>query len=76
MELTLELSENKWPAADLLPGLFEANLPALLAFPLAAAFSGLRLTQFLLLLLLLLLSVFTGLRLLLLARVLANFDAA
>ena len=43
MELTVEVSQNKWPAADLLPGLFEANLPAMLAFPLAAAFSGLRL---------------------------------
>ena len=43
MELTVEVSQNKWPAAELLPGLFEANLPAMLAFPLAAAFSGLRL---------------------------------
>lgn len=42
MELTVEVSQNKWPTADLLPGLFEANLPAMLAFPLAAAFSGLR----------------------------------
>ncbi|KAL3143224.1 hypothetical protein ABBQ38_002077 [Trebouxia sp. C0009 RCD-2024] len=42
MELTVEMSQDKWPAADLLPGLFEAHLPALLAFPLAAAFSGLR----------------------------------
>ena len=43
MELTLEVSQDKWPAAELLPGLFAANLPALLAFPLAAAFSGVRL---------------------------------
>ena len=42
MELTVEVSQDKWPAVELLPGLFEANLPALLAFPLAAAFSGLR----------------------------------
>ena len=42
MELTVEVSQNKWPATELLPGLFEANLPAMLAFPLAAAFSGLR----------------------------------
>ncbi|KAL3133674.1 hypothetical protein ABBQ32_008176 [Trebouxia sp. C0010 RCD-2024] len=42
MELTVEVSQDKWPAADLLPGLFATNLPALLAFPLAAAFSGLR----------------------------------
>ena len=42
MELTVEISQDKWPAQELLPGLFQANLPALLAFPLAAAFSGLR----------------------------------
>lgn len=51
MELTVEVSQNKWPAAELLPGLFEANLPAMLAFPLAAAFSGLRSAPSLLLLL-------------------------
>lgn len=53
MELTVEVSQDKWPAADLLPGLFATNLPALLAFPLAAAFSGLRLRSSLMLLLLL-----------------------
>lgn len=42
MELTVEISQDKWPSEDLLPGLFQANLPAMLAFPLAAAFSGLR----------------------------------
>ena len=42
MELTVEMSQDKWPSEALLPGLFQANLPALLAFPLAAAFGGLR----------------------------------
>lgn len=42
MELTVELSQHKWPPEEQLAGLFEANLPAMLAFPLAAAFSGLR----------------------------------
>lgn len=42
MELTIELSQDKWPPESELPGLFEANLPAMLAFPVAAAFSGLR----------------------------------
>ncbi|KAK9830901.1 hypothetical protein WJX81_003069 [Elliptochloris bilobata] len=42
MELTLELSAAKGPPAALLPQLFADNLAALLAFPLAAAFGGLR----------------------------------
>lgn len=42
MELTLELSENKWPAPEGLPRLFLDNLPALLAFHTAAAFGGIR----------------------------------
>lgn len=42
MELTVELSQHKWPSEEQLPVLFKANLPAMLAFPLAAAFSGLR----------------------------------
>ena len=40
MELTLELSQHKWPAPQLLPQLFEDNLPAMLAYPLAGAFGG------------------------------------
>ena len=40
MELTLELSQHKWPVPQLLPQLFEDNLPAMLAFPLAGAFGG------------------------------------
>ena len=40
MELTLELSQHKWPQAGLLPQLFEDNLPALLAFPVAGAYGG------------------------------------
>lgn len=35
-ELTLELSQSKWPAAPRLPGLFVDNLDSLLAFPLVA----------------------------------------
>ena len=46
MELTVELSQDKWPSEAELPALFEANLPAMLAFPLAAAFSGLRSVSF------------------------------
>ena len=42
MELTVELSQHKWPPEEQLAALFAANLPAMLAFPLAAAFSGLR----------------------------------
>ena len=42
MELTLELNAGKGPLAATLPGLFADNLDALLAFPLAAAFGGLR----------------------------------
>ena len=42
MELTLELAPDKWPQPGELPGLFADNLPALLAFPLAAAFGGAR----------------------------------
>lgn len=40
MELTLELSQHKWPVPQLLPQLFEDNLPAMLAYPLAGAFGG------------------------------------
>jgi hypothetical protein len=43
MELTLEVSQNKWPPQDMLPQLWEDNLPAMLEFPLAAALGGLRL---------------------------------
>ncbi len=39
MELTLELSQHKWPVPQLLPQLFEDNLPAMLAYPLAGAFA-------------------------------------
>ena len=46
MELTVELSQHKWPSEEQLPALFNANLPAMLAFPLAAAFSGLRWAAF------------------------------
>ena len=42
MELTLELSQNKWPPAEQLPQLFTDNLPALLALPVVAAFGGAR----------------------------------
>ncbi len=42
MELTLELSQNKWPPADTLADLFDANLPALLALPATALFGGVR----------------------------------
>eukprot|EP00884_Botryococcus_braunii_P009660 jgi/Botrbrau1/18696/Bobra.0386s0022.1 len=42
LEITLELSQNKWPPVENLPGLFQDNLPALLAFHTAAAFSGVR----------------------------------
>ncbi|KAK9814699.1 hypothetical protein WJX72_010093 [[Myrmecia] bisecta] len=42
LELTLELSEDKWPAEERLPQLWQDNLPALLAFPIAAALGGLR----------------------------------
>ena len=42
MELTLELSHNKWPAPELLPQLFADNLPAMLALPIAGAFGGAR----------------------------------
>jgi hypothetical protein len=42
LELTLELSQNKWPPAETLSQLFKDNLPALLAFHLEAAFGGVR----------------------------------
>ena len=42
MELTLELSEDKWPPAERLPGLWEDNKPALLALPLMATLGGIR----------------------------------
>ncbi|KAK9852107.1 hypothetical protein WJX84_003546, partial [Apatococcus fuscideae] len=42
MELTLEISEAKSPSPDLLALLWQDNLPAMLALPIAAAFEGLR----------------------------------
>jgi hypothetical protein len=42
MDLTLELSETKWPPAETLPELFQDNLDALLALPIATAFSGIK----------------------------------
>lgn len=42
MELTLELSEQKWPPESQLPALWADNKPALLALPLMALFGGLR----------------------------------
>ncbi|KAK9844433.1 hypothetical protein WJX74_002416 [Apatococcus lobatus] len=42
MELTLEISEAKAPPPELLALLWQNNLPAMLALPLAAAFEGLR----------------------------------
>ena len=42
MELTLELSENKWPPESQLPALWADNQPALLALPLMALLGGLR----------------------------------
>ena len=42
MELTLELSQHKWPPAETLGELFDANLPAMLALPTAALFGGVR----------------------------------
>jgi hypothetical protein len=43
MELTLELSEKKWPAPAKLRGIWEDNLAALLRLPLVAALGGARL---------------------------------
>ena len=40
MELTLELSQHKWPRPEQLPQLFDDNLPALLAYPMAGAYGG------------------------------------
>lgn len=40
MELTLEVSMNKWPDAALLPELFEDNLPAMLEFVQRSAVEG------------------------------------
>ncbi len=42
MEITLEVSQNKWPPAETLGDLFAANLPALLALPAAAGLHVLR----------------------------------
>ena len=42
MELTLELSQRKWPEPATLGALFAANLDALLALPLTAMFGGAR----------------------------------
>lgn len=42
LELTLELSLNKWPPASRLPSLWEENRLPLLHLPLTAAFGGLR----------------------------------
>lgn len=44
-ELTLELSPSKWPPGESLDALFAANLPALLALPMTAAFGGVRCAQ-------------------------------
>ncbi len=40
LELTLELSDNKWPPELGLATLWEDNRPALLAFPITAALGG------------------------------------
>ena len=40
MELTLELSESKWPAEEELPTIFNANLPAMVQFIKTTAFGG------------------------------------
>lgn len=40
MELTLELSLQKYPAEGLLPGLWEDNKNALVAYALTAAYGG------------------------------------
>ena len=42
MELTLELSQQKWPPEADLAQLWADNQPALVALPLAAALGGLR----------------------------------
>ncbi|EIE24879.1 hypothetical protein COCSUDRAFT_14223 [Coccomyxa subellipsoidea C-169] len=42
LELTLELAPHKWPPQQELPGLFEDNLPAMLALPLVSCFGGVR----------------------------------
>ena len=42
MEITLELSPGKWPPEETLAELFNDNLQALLALPLAAAVAGAR----------------------------------
>lgn len=42
MELTLELSLNKWPPAAMLPSIWEDNKLALINLPLTAIFGGLR----------------------------------
>lgn len=40
MELTIEITEDKWPDESELPQLFKDNLPAILNFVKAAAFGG------------------------------------
>jgi carboxypeptidase D len=40
MEVTLEVSESKWPSESVLPQLFKDNLPAMLAYIKAAALGG------------------------------------
>lgn len=42
MEITLELSPNKWPPPETLAALFDANLDAMLALPLVTMFGGVR----------------------------------
>ena len=42
MELTLELSLNKWPPASALPSIWEDNRHSLLNLPLTATLGGLR----------------------------------
>ena len=42
MELTLELSQNKWPPAEHLPSIWADNRLAMANLPITAVFGGLR----------------------------------
>lgn len=42
MEITLEVSQDKWPSTQVLQGLWKENLPALVSVPPVAVFAGLR----------------------------------
>ena len=42
MELTLEVSQNKWPPTEQLPSIWEDNKLALVNLPLVAVFGGVR----------------------------------